>query len=89
MGGTDPLLALARASGYAPHPCQVGRFLLTRHELREVIGSAGEWSVYLQARTAIRALVGAAGAVAGAKRGALTGAVGAIVVAALEWWLAK
>lgn len=44
---------------------QVGRFLLTRHELREVLSGAGEWSVYLQARTAIRALVGAAGACRG------------------------
>lgn len=41
---------------------QTKRFLYGRDELREAVGSAGEWAVYLQAQAAVRALAGAAGA---------------------------
>lgn len=68
---------------------QTKRFLYTSHELREVIGSSGEWSVYLQARTAIRALAGASNACGGGRslRAAISGyATGGSTLAGRCWW---
>lgn len=68
---------------------QVNRFLFTGHELREVLSGAGEWSVYLQARAAIRALVGAANACRGVStfRAAFSGyATGGSTLAARCYW---